>query len=150
MNLDDLVLVIFFSFFRKQRYFKCIYYCFRYLFQYYPQAEDVVLHSESDRTLRRNIVFVRSSVLSAGRFRRENCPMYIHSSFANDVLPSHIRNHPINILGSPPSWQILIIYDGIGRFIGRYNYNYIKRTLSQTEHPQDGSLGQVFLYQAGT
>lgn len=87
--------------------------------------------------MRRHLLPLRSCLLSAGRFRRENRPLHHDPSVSDNVLPSHFGNHPLHLSGAAASRQISLVHHGAGRAVRRHYDFGTQRPLQETEHSQD-------------
>lgn len=97
--------------------------------------------------MRRDIVSIRISILSASGFRRKNSTVHQYPLVADDVLLTDIGNHTVDVSRSTSFRQVHLVHDGPSRTIRSDNDHYTKRPLSQTEHAQNGAVGEVVLYQ---
>ena len=80
--------------------------CCRYLFQHNTSSTDVVLHGEPDSANSWNFLPVNPRLLPAGGLGRESGFLYFNPSVPNNVLPADIRNHTVDLPGSPTFRQI--------------------------------------------
>lgn len=72
--------------------------------------------------------------------------MHQYSAVANYVLPADIGNHTFHLAGVAPAREIPSVHDDTGRAERRDHHYHPEHTLSQTEHSQDGTLGQEVLH----
>lgn len=118
----------------------------RYFLQHNFASKNAVLHGESHSAVRQHLLSISSGLLFAGRFRREDCALHQYPAIPDHVLLTDIRDYTIHIAGITITRQIPTLHDDPSRIFGRDNDHYSKRALSQTEHPQDGTLGETGLH----
>lgn len=71
----------------------------RHFLQHYFAPENTVLHGESYSAMRQHLLPVGSGLLSAGRFRREDCSLHQYLVIPDHVLPADIRDYTIHVTG---------------------------------------------------
>ena len=92
--------------------------------------------------MRGHLVPVGAGLLPAGRFRRESRPVHIHPTLADHVLPTHLRNHSVDVTGRAPPGQVSIIYYVSSWPLRPHNHRRTQHALPKAQHAQ-GNLSSI-------
>lgn len=66
--------------------------------------------------------------------------MHHNSAVTNHVLSADIRNHAFYIISASTPRQVSALYHVAGRAVRHHYHSHTQYTLSEAEHPQNGTL----------
>lgn len=93
------------------------------------EAEDALLHGQSDHTMRRHIIPVRAGILSAQRLGREDLALYQHPALVDCVLFTAGRDYSADVADGAAVGQISALHYDAGHALGCGNHCGAERQL---------------------
>jgi len=90
---------------------------FRHNIQTDYEAENAVLHGESNYPVCWDFIPHSIGLLPPVGLRRESDTLHLHTFVPHCVLPAVGRNHSTDLFGSATSWKVFTFYNGSRHFI---------------------------------